>query len=128
MPVTTHLNKQKSPGRRERRRRETREQILRAALQLFAKHGFANTTVEDITEAADVGKGTFFNYFPTKDHLLAAFGELQIGKLRQVLGDRGEDEAFRTIARLLVHALAEEPGRSPALVRSLLGALLTSED
>ncbi|HLJ42079.1 MAG TPA: TetR family transcriptional regulator, partial [Candidatus Acidoferrales bacterium] len=53
-------------GRRERRRTETRERIFRAALDLFAERGFMETTVEDITEAADVGKGTFFNYFPTK--------------------------------------------------------------
>src|SRR5437899_3870437 len=58
------------PGRRERRRTETRERIFRAAMQLFAQHGFFSTTVEDITEAADVGKGTFFNYFPSKEHVL----------------------------------------------------------
>ena len=52
--------------RRERRRVETRERIYRAALRIFAQRGYLETTVEDITDAADVGKGTFFNYFPTK--------------------------------------------------------------
>ena len=52
-------------GRRERRRLETRDRLYRAALELFGERGFLETTVEDITEAADVGKGTFFNYFPT---------------------------------------------------------------
>ncbi|HEX2776577.1 MAG TPA: helix-turn-helix domain-containing protein, partial [Candidatus Acidoferrales bacterium] len=47
------------PNRRERRRLETRERIYRAALQIFAERGYLETTVEDITEAADVGKGTF---------------------------------------------------------------------
>src|SRR5258708_6487107 len=55
-------------SRRVRRSAELRERLFRAALVLFGKKGYAETTVEDITEAADVGKGTFFNYFPTKEH------------------------------------------------------------
>src|SRR5215470_4860091 len=69
------------PGRRQRRSVETRERLFRAALGLFAQKGFAETTVEDITNAADVGKGTFFNYFPSKEHILLAFSDMQIGKL-----------------------------------------------
>src|SRR5260370_39088383 len=69
-------------SRRERRSAELRERLFRAALQLFAQKGYSETTVEDITNAADVGKGTSFNYFPSKDHILAAFGQLQIEKLQ----------------------------------------------
>src|SRR5271165_4474498 len=69
-------------SRLERRSPELRERVFRAALQLFAQKGYSETTVEDITNAADVGKGTFFNYFPSKDHILAAFGQLQIEKLQ----------------------------------------------
>src|SRR5580700_5580481 len=69
-------------GRRERRSAETRERLFRSALDLFAQKGFTETTVEDITEAADVGKGTFFNYFPSKDHLLVAFSDMQLSKLQ----------------------------------------------
>jgi AcrR family transcriptional regulator len=70
-----------SPDRRQRRSSETRERLFRAALNLFAQHGFADTTVEDITNAADLGKGTFFNYFPSKEHMLLAFAEMQLSKL-----------------------------------------------
>ena len=73
-------------GRRERRCEETRENIFRAALQLFAERGFNATTIEAITEAADVGKGTFFNYFENKESLLLEYGELQMGKIRVVCG------------------------------------------
>src|SRR3982074_609997 len=72
-------------SRRERRSAETRERLFRASLDLFAQKGFAETTVEDITEAADVGKGTFFNYFPSKDHILLAFGEMQLSKLEATI-------------------------------------------
>src|SRR5437016_11093492 len=80
-----------APDRRQRRSMEIRERLFRAALNLFAQKGFLETTVEDITEAADVGKGTFFNYFPSKDHILLAFGEMQLGKLEAAV-----DEARRT--------------------------------
>lgn len=116
------------PGRRARRRADMRERLLRAALGLFAERGFVATTVADITEAADVGKGTFFNYFPTKEHVLAAFGELQLGKIDAALADvqAGRATALGAL-RALPQRLTEEPGRSPALVRSLLVAILGSE-
>src|SRR5580765_1958669 len=76
---------EQSADRRQRRSAETRERLFRAALRLFAEKGFAETTVEDITNAADVGKGTFFNYFPSKDHILLAFGEMQLGKLQEAV-------------------------------------------
>src|ERR1700739_3537720 len=81
-------------GRRQRRSAEIRERLFNASLNLFAQKGFAETTVEDITEAADVGKGTFFNYFPSKDHILLAFGEMQLRQLEAAL-----ETARRTGAR-----------------------------
>ncbi len=115
------------PGRRERRRAETRERIFRAALGLFAERGYLATTVEDITEAADVGKGTFFNYFPTKEHILSAFGDLQVGKLQEASAAAKGTEPMERVLKHLMHRLAEEPGRSQAMVRSVMLALLSSE-
>lgn len=116
------------PGRRERRRRETRERLLRAALELFATRGIAATTIEDITEAADTGKGTFFNYFPSKEHVLAAFGEIQLAKVDSALAEaRAEGSAMPDVLRRLARELAREPGRSPALVQSMVVAILSSE-
>jgi len=115
-------------NRRERRRVETRERIFRAALKLFAERGFLATAVEDITEAADVGKGTFFNYFPTKEHILDALGELQLAKL-EAFAHHADSRglSIRQLLRGAARALAEEPGRSPALVRSMLQAIVTSD-
>lgn len=116
-----------APGRRARRRAEIRERIFRAALRLFAERGFLDTTVHDITEAADVGKGTFFNYFPTKDHLLAAFSSMQLGKVEAVLREAAvRRQPASRVLRRMARALAEEPGRSPALVRAMLAGLLTA--
>jgi AcrR family transcriptional regulator len=113
--------------RRSRRGAATRESLFRAALDLFASKGFADTTVEDITEAADVGKGTFFNYFPTKDHLLLAFSDMQIAKL-QVAVDRvvQSREPMRSYLRSFGVYMTEEPARNPSLIRALLQANLSS--
>jgi len=112
------------PGRRERRRRETRERIFRAALRLFAQRGFLATKIEDITEAADVGKGTFFNYFPSKEHLLVAFAEMQMAKAQAVVGTFPGHPTYHELMRRLLPVIAEEPGQSAALVRSILAAAL----
>jgi len=125
---TCQPGSQEPPNRRERRRTQTRERIFRAALKLFAERGFLATAVEDITEAADVGKGTFFNYFPTKEHIFEALGELQLTKL-ETFANRvdSRDLSIRQLLRGAARALAEEPGRSPALVRSMLQAMVTND-
>lgn len=60
-------------GRRERRKEETRQRIVKAALDLFAAHGFEATTMEGIAEAADVAKGTLYSYFPVKEAIILAY-------------------------------------------------------
>jgi AcrR family transcriptional regulator len=114
------------PDRRQRHAAEIRERLFRAALDLFAKHGFADTTVEDITNSADVGKGTFFNYFPSKDHILLAFAEMQLAKLQSIIEDlRATGEPVPQFLRTLGMRMTEEPGRNPSMVRALLLANLS---
>jgi AcrR family transcriptional regulator len=113
--------------RRLRRSAEIRERLFRAALDQFAKKGFANTTVEDITEAADVGKGTFFNYFPSKDHILLAFGEMQLAKLEAAIQEaRSSNMSIEEFLRALPERMTQEPTRNPAMVRTLLQAYLST--
>lgn len=107
---------------------ETRLRLFRAALGLFAERGFQNVKVEDITEAADVGKGTFFNYFPTKDHVLGVMAEIQLGRVHEAVHAAAEGtESMRDLLRKLALRLAEEPGRSPELARAVVSAFLASE-
>src|ERR1700724_1218758 len=116
-----------SPDRRQRRSSQIRERLFRAALDLFAQHGFADTTVEDITNAADVGKGTFFNYFPSKDHILLAFAEMQLAKLQAIIENlRSTHEPVPQFLRTLAVRMTEEPGRNPSIVRAMLLANLSS--
>lgn len=57
-------------GRRDRRKRLTREAIAECGWRLFAARGFESVTVAEIAEAADVAVGTVFNYFPGKEAIL----------------------------------------------------------
>jgi len=114
-------------GRRERRSAETRERLFRGALDLFARKGFTETTVEDITEAADVGQGTFFNYFPSKDHILLAFGEMQLAKLESAVAQaRASRECMPHFLRSLGVRMTQEPIRNPGIIRTLLQAYLST--
>ena len=60
-------------SRRERKKLETRDRIFSIAMQLFQTQGFEETSVEQITQQADVGKGTFYNYFTSKESVVLEF-------------------------------------------------------
>ena len=57
-------------GRRERKKLQSRKMILEAAISEFSKKGYKETSVADIMTAADLGIGTFYNYFASKEELL----------------------------------------------------------
>ncbi|MGB7266068.1 MAG: TetR/AcrR family transcriptional regulator [Terracidiphilus sp.] len=116
-------------GRRQRRAAETRVRLFRCALELIAERGLANVTVEDITEAADVGKGTFFNYFASKDHVLGVMAEIQLGKVREAAAKAANGrQSIHSVLQQLLRRLAEEPGRSPRLARAIISSFLASEE
>lgn len=60
-------------NRRERKKAAIRAQIIATAVGLFSRQGIADVTVEEIAEAADIGKGTVYNYFVTKEDIVVAF-------------------------------------------------------
>lgn len=110
-------------GRRERHRAQTRDRLYRAAMDLFAQRGFLETTVEDITEAADVGKGTFFNYFPTKEHILAEFGGERVAAVQRALEKAESSKGpVMDVIRELASNAAGQSDKSAALLRAIFAA------
>lgn len=93
-----------SLGRRERKKRRTREDLVKNALRLFDANGYENTTVAAITEAVDVSTSTFFGYFMTKEDVVFAGYEERIAELASELEHRPDDET--TIAAIARHVVS----------------------
>ena len=117
----------KELGRRERRKEETRRQIFQAAMKLFEKKGIIATTVEEITQAADVGKGTFFNYFPSKEAIFSALAERQLGIVDRAVEAARTANSVRPVLLGFCKEISSGPGRSPVMLRSLLGTVLNNK-
>jgi AcrR family transcriptional regulator len=101
-------------GRRERKRRQTRERIEQAAMTLFLERGFDATTIEDITEAADVSKRSFFDYFPSKEEVVSAWQDSFADRLVAAVAARPPEEssveAVEAAITATVVASADERG------------------
>ena len=112
------------PSRRERKKLETRRRLMEAALQLFREQGYDDTTVEQIAEAVDVAKGTFFNYFDTKEAILPAMAEWRFQRLEEVLSpERGAPASPIARIKLALRLVAEDPLADPVMARRLIAAV-----
>ncbi len=94
--------------RTQKRVMRTRHRLLSSALKLCAAQGIDVTSIEQITDEADLGKGTFYRHFRSKQAMLAALTEETVGKLVQSLGaDKGAikslEQALEELLR--VHAV-----------------------
>jgi AcrR family transcriptional regulator len=101
-------------GLRERKKAQTYDAIVSAALDLFERDGYDATTVEDIAEAADVSPRTFFRYFDAKVDVIMMHKGDRGGELDQLIAARPDDEgpveAVRHVMRdVLGPMLTEDP-------------------
>jgi AcrR family transcriptional regulator len=79
---------EQATGLRERKKRDTREALTRAALQLFVERGYDETTLAEIAEAAGVSTRTIFAYFPGKEDILFSTLQTMLDALAQALVER----------------------------------------
>lgn len=91
-----------SASRVERKRAKNRDALIGAARRLFASEGFEATTVAGIAEAADLGFGTFYRYFPDKESILQAVLDAGRAEMDEVLlgAAQGDVTASESLARL----------------------------
>jgi AcrR family transcriptional regulator len=99
-----------TPGLRERKKAQTRDAIQTHALNLFARQGYAATTVEQIIRGVDVSESTFFRYFPTKESLVLTddFDPVILDTFAAQPPDVGVVDALRVAFRALFDALTYE--------------------
>jgi AcrR family transcriptional regulator len=85
--------------RRGRKKRQTRDALIDAALELFRVKGYERTAVHEITDAVDVAERTFFRYFASKEDLVLFFVKQQLDGFVDALEARPEGEAPLTAVR-----------------------------
>lgn len=129
--MPTGLKKQADGSWRERQRLELGALIYQTALELFRTNGFETATVQQIASAVGIGKGTFFNHFPSKDHVLQewyrevtrnALAEMSIVRFAS-----GRD-AVLALTQKLASDVAEDPFLWDAKTGATSSALLRHEE
>ena len=107
----------------------TRQRILDTARQLFSDNGFDSTTTRDIALAAGIATGTLFNYFPTKEAVLASLAANAIADTHPPTDHKAnlEEHLFSLIAAGL-RKLKPFRKHLPVLLETALSPLATSPD
>jgi AcrR family transcriptional regulator len=109
-------------GRRERKKHATSVALQDAALRLFREQGFAETTVEEIAEAADVSTRTFFRHFHSKEAVLFADDDELLERWIEALRARPRNEPILTVLREASHEMAPAYSDEIGRLRWELGA------
>jgi AcrR family transcriptional regulator len=106
----------------ERGKRETRERLIDAALEVFLQHGFARATTREIARTAGVAEGTIYRHFVDKHSLFRAVFAFAVGNLIEELGrlpDLAGRATVRENLRYLLGLLSEIQQRSAPLMASI---------
>jgi len=106
---------QPATSRRDRKRERTRGEIYSAAMNLFLRRGFEAVTIEEICDAADVARATFFLHFPTKEALLTEYG-IRVNQALAELIRSSHGSATSTLKSAL-KMMAERAMHQPEVVR-----------
>lgn len=112
-------------SRNDRRRLRTRNALVAAAREVFATRGLEAATIQEITDAADVAKGSFYNHFDSREDILQAVVAATLDRLGAALDDsmdRTEEDPAVVIARSLyatVHLCVEDPIIGGFVLRSV---------
>ncbi|GAB2999638.1 TetR/AcrR family transcriptional regulator [Amycolatopsis acidiphila] len=101
---------------RDRKRARTRQALIDAATDLFARKGYDETTVADIAAAAEIGARTFFSYFASKEELLFPESDTRVRATLDAIATRSPGEGP---AEVLLRALSDTAEASDEIISPL---------
>lgn len=108
-----------APTWRQQKKEELRRRLYNASIRLFELHGYENTPVQAITDAVQVAKGTFFNHFPSKEHVVEAWYQRITSQCLAAAWQRLEehpDEAVEESICRLLRDLGQRAASQPQLM------------
>lgn len=117
---------------RESRKKELKEHIFLTAVGLFKQKGYEQVTVDEIVSACGIAKGTFFNHFPKKEHVLLHLGTMQMARVGEVLARQqqtGLKERLQSLFGELLGAYEEHADlMKVTLAETMRSAVLMKEE
>jgi TetR/AcrR family transcriptional repressor of nem operon len=106
---------------------EVRRRLLDAGIEFVHAHGYAASSVKDITDAAGVPKGSFYAYFPSKEafgaELLDHYWSDIEARLLPILDGQASEEPVQERITRFFHALADDHEAGDFLLGCLIGNL-----
>jgi AcrR family transcriptional regulator len=111
---------------RERRKKELKELIFQKSVELFAEKGFDQVSVDEITKACGVSKGTFYNYFPSKQAVLLYLGSSQMELVLQAIEESSGDEDLKERLLKVFGGLFSRLGEKTELMKLVMRQFLNS--
>ena len=110
--LTTHDRPSTGRSSRGRPPSTTHTEVARAALEMFARDGFEQTTMDDIADALGVGRRTLFRYFPSKNDIVWGDFERVLDRLRTLLDATPADvPIMRALAEAIVESNRYQPNQ-----------------
>ncbi|MCP3776655.1 TetR/AcrR family transcriptional regulator [Paenibacillus sp. MZ04-78.2] len=112
---------------RASRKQELKERIFTQAVKLFKEKGFDNVTVEEITQACGIAKGTFYNYFPKKEAVLLHLAESQLKSVHESIQRNENMPDLKQQLLLLFSDLFRRYAEQPDMIRLVVSEMMRAD-
>lgn len=112
----------------ERRRERNRQMLRQAARAAFERGGYLGTSIDDIVAEADVARGTFYNYFQSKEEIFADLVREVVDELVEPVLHPTKDPSLRTRIETAITAMLETASRNRRFLAAVSQAIHVSEE
>ena len=112
------------PGLRDRKKQQTRQALIDAAMRLYRQRGFDGVTVAEIAREANVAPRTFFGYFETKEDVFLGRGDDRLERLVQAIRGRDRRQSILMAVRSELLRDREAPPGAKSKARPEISELL----